>query len=266
VSTVLTLANSMAEDIVGFSDGGCPALEVWLTKLEDHVRRSGADDIAARLADRGLRLVAAAGQGGLLITQGDARRAAFDQFKHRLELCQRFGIPVMVIMADTHAAESPTDIERAIVSIADAARWAAAFNVRIALEFLGTAPFINNLATAITIVESLSEPNLGICLDAFHFYRGPSKECDLARLTPATLAHVQLSDVAGVPRESMTDADRVLPGEGDFDLAAIVATMKRLNYAGAVSFESNHPVFRHSKISQVAELAMTALTRTLAAS
>ena len=62
------------------------------------------------------------------------------------------------------------------------------------------------------------EPNVGVCLDVFHYYKGPSKPEDLDRLTAKNLAHVQLCDVAGVPRELMTDADRVFPGEGDFRL------------------------------------------------
>ena len=56
-------------------------------------------------------------------------------------------------------------------------------------------------------------------LDLFHYYKGPSKFEDLDRLTPENLAFVQFSDVIGVPREIMTDSDRVMPGEGDFQLS-----------------------------------------------
>ena len=51
------------------------------------------------------------------------------------------------------------------------------------------------------------EPNLGVNLDVFHYYTGPSKFEDLAQLTPANLAFVQVCDVLEVPRELATDAD-----------------------------------------------------------
>ncbi|MBZ4152196.1 sugar phosphate isomerase/epimerase, partial [Escherichia fergusonii] len=74
------------------------------------------------------------------------------------------------------------------------------------------------------------------------FYKGPSKTEDLERLTAKNLFHVQVCDVAGVPRELMTDADRVLPGEGDFRLEPLVRRLKQIGYTGAVSLELMNPV------------------------
>ena len=109
------------------------------------------------------------------------------------------------------------------------------------------------------------EPNAGVCLDAFHFYKGPSKSEDLERLTTANLFHVQVCDVAGVPRELMTDSDRVMPGDGDFRLAPLVARLKAINYAGAVSLELFNPTLWQVKVSQLAELGLGALERLLRA-
>jgi 4-hydroxyphenylpyruvate dioxygenase len=105
-----------------------------------------------------------------------------------------------------------------------------------------------------------------VCLDVFHYYKGPSKPEDLDRLTAANLAHVQVCDVAGVPREVMTDADRVFPGEGDFRLGPIVDRLRAIGYAGWVSLELMNPVLWRSKPTQVAELGMTALQRLLTTS
>src|SRR5205814_1680763 len=95
---------------------------------------------------------------------------------------------------------------------------------------------------------------------------------DLDRLTPEKLAFVQVCDVAGVPRELMSDSDRILPGEGDFNLDAIIGKLRQIGYAGWVSLELMNPVLWRSKPQQVAELGMaasdltsTALTGTLSA-
>ena len=104
--------------------------------------------------------------------------------------------------------------------------------------------FCASLDTALTLVEQCGEPNAGVCLDAFHFYKGPSKPEDLERVTAKNLFHVQVCDVAGVPRELMIDADRVMPGEGDFRLEPLVRRLKEINYTGAVSLELMNPVRR----------------------
>jgi 2-keto-myo-inositol isomerase len=263
ISQACTLSTPFAEDIAGYADGGCRAVEVWLTKLEQHLANESVESTNRRLADRGVEAIAAAYHGGLLLSQGEARRLAFDHYKRRLELCQQLGIPTLLIAADFQRQPDPTDLGRAIVSLTQAAQWAAGFNVRLGLEFRGSDAFCTNLDTALLLVEQCGEPNVGVCLDLFHYYKGPSKPEDLERLTQANLAHVQLCDVPGVPREMMTDSDRVFPGEGDFRLKPIVDLLKRIDYSGAVSLEVMNPIIRQSKPSQVAELGMTALRRTI---
>ena len=261
ISQACTLATPFGDDIVGLVGGGATAVEVWLPKLEAHLEAHSVAETLELVRSRDLRLVAASVQTNLLLSQGDERRAAFDQFRARLDLCQAFAIPVIVVAADFPPGPDETALQRAMVSLVQAARWAAGFDVRIALEFDGAAGFCTNLDTAISLVEQCSEPNVGVCLDAFHYHKGPSKPHDLGRLTAANLAHVQACDVAGVPREWMTDADRVFPGEGDFDLAPIFERLRAIKYAGAVSLELMNPVLYAVKPAQVAELGLAALAR-----
>src|SRR5262249_8779581 len=155
-------------------------------------------------------------QGGLLLAQGEQRRAHYDHFRKRLELCQQLGIPTLIVAADFAEAVDAVALERAGVSLAQAAQWAAGFDVRLALEFRGRNTFCASLDTALALIHQCGEPNVGVCFDVFHYYTGPSKLEDLALLTPDRLAHVHIADVAGVPRELAGDADRVLPGDGDF--------------------------------------------------
>lgn len=263
VSQACTLPVAPADELAAFAAAGLSAAEVWLTKLEQHLETVSADSTAKFLADHGVTLAAAAYQGGLLASQGDARQAHFDHFRRRLELCQRFGIPTLLVAADYAAKPDGAILGAAIGRLAEAARWAAAFGVKLGLEFRGTDAFVNNLDTALTLVEHCGEPNLGVCLDVFHYYKGPSKPEDLQRLTAANVAHVQVCDVAGVPRELMTDADRVLPGEGDFRLDPIVARLRAVGYAGYVSLELNNPVLWQLPPAQVADAAMKSLTRLL---
>ncbi len=259
------MSATFAEDVEAYAEAGCAAMEVWLTKLEIHLESHSAAQTRKLLEDRQMTLAAASYQGGLLLSQGEQRRAHYDHFRRRLELCQQVGIPILLVVADFQEAVDPSSLERAVISLKQAAQWAAGFQIRLALEFRGKATFCASLDTALALVTQCGEPNVGINFDVFHFYTGPSKFEDLRLLTPATLAFVQLSDLAGVPRELATDADRILPGDGDFQLEAIVEQLRALGYDGWVSLELMNPILWSANASHVAELGMMALRRLLEA-
>src|SRR5207253_9658472 len=217
---------TFAEDVDACAAAGCGALEVWLTKLEQHLAAHSLEETRQVLAERPVVLAAASYQGGLLLSQGDARKAHYDHFRRRLEICQSLEIPTMLIVADFVGRVETVDLERAVMSLAQAAQWAAGFGVRLALEFRGSDTFCASLDTALRLVEACGEPNIGVNLDVFHFYTGRSKERDLELLTPKNLAFVQLCDLAGTARELASDADRILPGDGELPLNDILSTLR----------------------------------------
>ena len=266
ISQVTTLSTSFADDIANAAGSGFTSIEVWLTKLEQHLETTTADETARLLAGSGIALAAAAYQGGLLLSEGPQRQAHFEHFKKRLDLCQRFGIPIAILVADFAQGIDPPALNRAMKSLVEAARWAAGFGVKLALEFHGADAFCNCLDTAITLVERCGEPNLGVCLDAFHYVQGPSKAEDLERLTLANLAHVQVCDVAGMPREWMSDSDRVMPGDGDFRLEPILERLRTIGYGGAVSLELMNSMLWQVKATQVVETGKRAMDRLLSRS
>lgn len=263
ISEATTLPRSFAEDVSDFAAAGCTAMEVWLTKLEQHLESHSVADTRKLIADKGLTLAAGSYQGGLLLSQGEQRRAHYDHFRRRLELCQEFGIPTLLVIADFAEQVNAPALERAVVSLKQAAQWAAGFAVRLALEFRSSNTFCASLDTALALVARAAEPNLGVNLDVFHYYTGPSKFEDLDLLSRANLAFVQMCDVAGVPRELAADADRVLPGDGDFRLGPILDRLRALGYDGYVSLELMNPTIWQMKSTQVVEIGMMALRRIL---
>jgi sugar phosphate isomerase/epimerase len=263
ISQATTLPASFADDVNAYADAGCTALEVWLTKLETHLESHSPADTRKLLEDRQMTPAAASYQGGLLLSQGEQRKAHYDHFRRRLDICQGLGIPTLLVVADFVDRVDTTGLQRAVVSLKQAAQWASGSGVRLALEFRGSATFCSSLDTALSLVAACDEANVGVNLDVFHYYTGPSKFDDLAGLTPANLAFVQVCDVAGVPREIATDADRVFPGEGDFRLDPIMHHLRRIGYQGYVSLELMNPTLWQAKPARVAELGWSAVERLL---
>jgi len=254
---------TFAEDIAHYADAGCDAIEVWLTKLEMHLEQHSLDQTRALLQERGITLAAAAYQGGLLLSQGEARKAHYELYRKRLDLCQSLGIRTLLVVADFVDKVDGAAMEQAVVSLQEAARWASAFDVTLALEFRGKNTFCASLDTALALVHACGEPNVGVNLDFFHYYTGPSKFEDLGLLTLDRLAHVQIADLAGIAREIATDSDRILPGDGDFQLQPILDHLKLMGYHGWVSLEMMNPTLWRANPKQVVEIAWTALRKIL---
>ncbi len=263
LSQVCSLNSAFEKDVEDYAAGACHTLEVWLGKLESYLERHSVDDVRRLLDAQTMTAPVASYQGGLLVSQGDARREHWAHFDRRLSLCKQLGIGTLVVAGDIGAPFDEQAFDRLRMSLVQAADRAAEHQVRLALEFQASALFANNLETTAALVAECQRPSLGLCLDAFHYYCGPSKAEDLGHLTPDNLFHVQLCDLAGQPRELATDGDRVLPGDGDFFLAPIVEHLRAIDYQGCVSVELMNPRIWQIPARQFGEVAMTALRKVL---
>jgi sugar phosphate isomerase/epimerase len=263
ISQVCSLPSPFHQDLADYAAGAARDVELWLGKLETHLAKHSLAETRALLAELEIRPVAASFQGGLLHTQGDARREHWAHFERRLELCRGLAVPVLVVACDVAGPLNSQDLERVAMSLRQAAERAADAGLELALEFQAQATFGNNLQTAAYLVEQAGHPSLGICLDYFHYYRGPSKQEDLGLLVPENLFHVQLADLAGVPREMAADSDRILPGDGDFDFAPLLERLRQIDYRGAVSLELMNPQIWAVPPRSLGEIGMTCLRRLL---
>ena len=264
LSQVCCLHSPFDRDLEDFSGANLTCAEVWLTKLETYLQTHKLDDVRCWLEKTRLTLPVASLQGGLLASQGEARREAWELFRRRLELCRELGIGTIVVACDVPAPLSQQTIERVQISLTQIAQEAGQRGLRAALEFQATSHFGNNLQSAAALVAEVASPHLGLCLDAFHWHVGPSKTEDLAYLTTDNLFHVQLCDLADVPRELAKDSHRILPGEGDIHLAPLIQRLRQIDYRGCVCVELMNPQLWRVPALQLADAAMASLKRLLA--
>jgi sugar phosphate isomerase/epimerase len=263
LAQICTLNSPFEADVADYAAGHCPAIELWLGKLETYLKTHSPDDVRQLLAEHKLVAPVASFQGGLFDAQDELRKAHWDDFARRLELCQTLGVETLVLAFDLVGQLSQRDLDRAVELLGQAALQAGRHRLRLALEFQAHATFGNNLQTAAALVAQTASPHLGLCLDVFHYYTGPSKAEDLNYLTPQNLFHVQLSDLADTARELATDANRILPGEGDIPLAPILDRLRAINYRGYVSIELMNPQVWQVPALQFGEIATTALRKLL---
>jgi 4-hydroxyphenylpyruvate dioxygenase len=263
LSQVCSLHSPFDQDVIDYAAGACRSIELWLGKLETWLDKHSLDDVRRLMTEHEVEFPVASYQGGLLASQGDARRQHWQHFHHRLDLCRQLNVQTLVVACDIAEPPQPATLDRIRMSLAQAAQAAGEAGLRLALEFQARSTLGNNLQTAAALVGETGSPHLGLCFDVFHYYAGPSKFEDLAYLSPANLFHVQFSDVTEVARELTADGDRVLPGDGDFQLAAIVEVLGTIGYDGYVSVELMNPQIWQVPARQFGEIAMTALRKVL---
>ena len=263
IATVCSLQTPLETVLEDYAAGHVDAVDLWLGQVDAYLKERSVGALRERLAGHGIAPVAASFQGGLLTSQGEARAEHWKTFEGRLAVCRDLGIPVLVVAGDAFGPLGPEDLGRLSMSLAEAAKRAADAGVRLALEFDARASFPNNLQSAVALVEDVGSPNLGVCLDWFQWTVGPSKPLDLWLLSRDNLAHVQLSDIADLPREMASDADRILPGEGSSPVDDLVRRLGEIGYGGAVAVELMNPQLWGVPPRQFGEIAITALRKLL---
>jgi sugar phosphate isomerase/epimerase len=264
ISQATTLSTPFEVDVPAYAMAGWSALELWMTKLETYLRSNSVAEAKSLLESHGIRPVAASSQGGLLLSEGAQRAAHYELYRRRLDILRELEVPTLVVAADFTREVAPEDYGRAAESLTEAAGLARASGVRIALEFQKGSQLCSSLDTTLALIAQSGAEGVGVCLDLFHYYTGPSKFEDLAYLSPENLAWVQASDLSGVPRELAGDADRIFPGEGDFQLGPILDHLASIGYGGFVSLELLNPQLWAIPAERVADVGRQAMERLLA--
>lgn len=120
-----------------------------------------------------------------------------------------------------------------------------AFGIRLGLEFVGPHhlrtqwkhPFIWTMDETLDWIDAIGRPNVGLLLDAYHWYTTDAGEADLLRLRPDQIVYVHINDAKPVPVAEALDNDRLYPGEGVIDLATFLRALYTIGYKGVVAQE-----------------------------
>jgi sugar phosphate isomerase/epimerase len=131
----------------------------------------------------------------------------------------------------------------------------AKHDMRLGLEFLGPlvfrtrmppgsssppVPFVWTLPETLKLCAD-SAPNIGVTLDAWHWYHSGGTVADVAGAPAARIVHVHVSDARTMPPEEVQDNMRLLPGEGVIDLIGFFKALRQIGYAGGVAPETIGP-------------------------
>ncbi|MBC8092362.1 MAG: sugar phosphate isomerase/epimerase [Pseudonocardia sp.] len=130
-------------------------------------------------------------------------------------------------------------VDALIESFAGFCDRAAERGLRVHLEFM---PFsgIPDLATGWEIVSTADRPNGGLVLDLWHYFRGRPDNALLATIPGEKIYVVQVCDADSEVRGTLLDDSmhhRKLPGQGSFDIIAVLRILAGTGGLGSVGAE-----------------------------
>ncbi len=119
------------------------------------------------------------------------------------------------------------------------------YKFRLGFEPLGPPTnSVRKVDDALQIIQKAEAdklPKSGLVVDTFHYFVGEHPAAAIGNVPKDRLWLVHFNDCIKKPLDKLTDADRVWPGSGFFDLNGFVAGLKKIGYDGYVSLELFNP-------------------------
>jgi 2-keto-myo-inositol isomerase len=106
------------------------------------------------------------------------------------------------------------------------------------MEFLGFVEDLNTIEKALQVMGDCGHPKATTILDPFHVFRGGGSIESIVLLSESQIAISHFNDVpSSPPREQQHDPDRVMPGDGCYDLRRYLQLLRQTGYHGWISLE-----------------------------
>jgi 2-keto-myo-inositol isomerase len=241
-----TMTSDLETDIAVTARAGFKALEVWAAKMDHYLAAHGLADLNALFVDHGVKPSAINSIEFIAF-----RGKEYPQIQARLhefgKIAQAIGCPtVVVVPSPLPSRDMPwSDVVAEYVNVlCDLSDIARQYDVRLSFEFLGFGwCSVRTPRAAFEIVQKCDRENVGMTIDAAHFYGGGGLLSELDQLDPKRVFAFHLDDLEDTPKEAITDATRLLPGLGVVPLDDICAHMKKIGYDGSCAIELFRPEY-----------------------
>ncbi|GAB3641833.1 sugar phosphate isomerase/epimerase family protein [Spirosoma arcticum] len=262
MSTIRGHKLGFVKELETVSKAGFRSVEIWIDTLQDYMKQGGTvADARKRISDLGITIENLIGFSPWIIDDESARAKGLDQMKREMALlaelgCKRTAAPPVGAQTPNSPSidlRQAAERYRAILDLGDQT------GVVPQLELWGFSKNLNKLSEVMYVAIESGHPSARVLLDIYHLYKGGSSQAGLSLVgKPATdVFHVN-DYPANLPREAITDADRVFPGDGVAPIRETLSMIKRADKPIVLSLE----VFNKSYYAQPAQdVANTAMAK-----
>ena len=232
-STIMT--TPIMRQIEVAAEAGYEAIELWHDHIDAYTGDGGSvAEIRKAVDDHGLAVPTTIYLAGWFDSQGDEYLANLDECRRRMTDSAAIGAPHII----AGPPGGTTDYELGAVRYRELLELGRGIGVKPAMEFLGFVDQLNTIEDALEVMLGSGDPDATTVLDPFHIFRGGGSVESISLLSESQIAVSHFNDVpADPPREIQHDKDRVMPGDGEFDLARYLELLLATGYDRYLSLE-----------------------------
>jgi 2-keto-myo-inositol isomerase len=252
---------SLLDKIAIAAETGYEAIELWIADLVAFQQEGGTlAEVVGHLRQNGLSVPDVIALQGWTDAPEEAWPQVLEEARRAMDLAAHVGARHIV----ASPAQGRVDLSRVARRYAALLALGRTMGVLPAMEFLGFVEHINDIQTAWSIVAEAGDPDGSLVLDAFHQYNGGSSLEDLGALPLDRVAIVHIDDAPAAPGPGhLRDEERVYPGEGVIDLAAMLRLLRDGGYRGPLSLELFNPGYWREDPRHVAAHGLAAMQRVI---
>lgn len=207
---------------------GYAAIEPWLGTIHEYVQGGGSlRDVRARCQDLGLNVCSGIGFAAWVVDDETERRAGVEQLKRDMDvLAQIGGTHIAAPPAGANRPGSHLDLDDAAARYAAILELGREMGVRPQIEIWGSSANLSQGSEALYVAAQSGQPDACVLLDAYHMYKGGTPPSVLRLLGRQAVHCFHMNDYpADPPRETITDADRIWPGDGIAPLSDLLRAL-----------------------------------------
>lgn len=209
---------------------GYQAIEPWVSFVHEYATRGGSlPDLKRRIADLGLTVESAIAFPQWIVDDPTSRARGLEEARRDMDVMAQIGgkriaaPPAGPSNGPVIGLQRIAERYRAVLELGDR------MGVVPELEFWGTSPHLSRLSQAAFVAMETGHPKACVLPDVFHLYKGGSDPLELRLLSGQALQVIHMNDYpAQPPRELITDAARVYPGDGVAPIKQILAELRQV--------------------------------------
>jgi 2-keto-myo-inositol isomerase len=241
-----TMTSDLETDVAVTARAGFKALEVWAGKIDRYLSVHTLVDLKLLFVEHGVKPLAL--NSIEFITFRGSEYAQVRERLHELgKIAREIGCPtIMLVPSPLPDRQLPWSavVDECVSVLRDLSDIAQLYSIRLSFEFLGFGwCSVRTPRAAFEIIQKAARDNVGMTLDAAHFYGGGGLLEELDHLDPGRIFALHLDDLEDTPKEAITDGTRLLPGDGVLPLDDICARLNGIGYDGSCSIELFRPEY-----------------------
>jgi sugar phosphate isomerase/epimerase len=229
----------LVEEVKIAAEAGYQGFEPWLDNVHRYADGGGSlPDLKKRIADLGLTVEGAIGFPTWAAEEDAKRVAGMEQLRRDMDLLAQIGGLRVAVPPAGINQRSDIDLRKVADRYRAVLEMGRKAGILPHLEIWGSAKTLGRVSEAAFVAIETNHPDACVLLDIFHVYRGGSGFNGLRMLSGLGMHVLHVNDYpADPPRETITDASRVFPGDGIAPLGQIFRDLYAAGYRGALSLE-----------------------------